>query len=141
MTVKSNALPMQRVDINTRGTKTTVTLWDGTHIESTDPEGNVIYTYEIYQKVLRARKDFENIILGNFNTWYDKIKAEEYENHAAAARDKRNELLSATDWTQTLDAPLPIDKIEQMQVYRQELRDITGQEGFPYDIVWPVPEV
>lgn len=56
------------------------------------------------------------------------------------ARDKRNFLLCATDWTQLPDVP---DTIRQSYTeYRQALRDITEQEEFPYNVSWPTkPEV
>jgi hypothetical protein len=54
---------------------------------------------------------------------------------ANIARIKRNELLTQSDWTQTLDAP--VDKILWAS-YRQELRDITKQTDFPLNIEWPV---
>lgn len=53
-------------------------------------------------------------------------------------RDKRREKLLETDWTQVLDAP--VDK-QAWAAYRQQLRDITTQPGFPYQITWPVPPV
>ena len=53
---------------------------------------------------------------------------------ADAARVKRNALLKASDWTQVADAP--VDK-EAWASYRQALRDIPMQEGFPSYIVWP----
>lgn len=58
------------------------------------------------------------------------------------ARVKRNKLLAETDWTQTLDAPISAECREAFRVYRQALRDITEQEGFPETIEWPaMPEV
>lgn len=54
---------------------------------------------------------------------------------AEEARDKRNALLTASDYTQLADSPR--DK-QSWAVYRQALRDITGQVGFPETIVWPV---
>jgi len=54
---------------------------------------------------------------------------------AADARALRNTLLSASDWTQVADAP--VDQAA-WAAYRQELRDITSQEGFPETINWPV---
>jgi len=54
---------------------------------------------------------------------------------AAAARTQRNALLTASDYTQLADSPR--DK-QSWAVYRQALRDITGQVGFPETIVWPV---
>ena len=55
--------------------------------------------------------------------------------NAANARTKRNKLLQDCDWTQVADAP--VDKIA-WQSYRQALRDITEQAGFPLEIEWPV---
>lgn len=54
---------------------------------------------------------------------------------ATAMRYERNTRLSASDWTQVADAP--VDKAV-WAAYRQELRDITKQAGFPWDVQWPV---
>lgn len=53
---------------------------------------------------------------------------------ANTARTHRNKLLSESDWTQTADAP--VNK-EAWATYRQALRDITAQTGFPWEITWP----
>lgn len=50
-------------------------------------------------------------------------------------RTERNKLLEKTDWTQSRDVVLNNDA--DWIVYRQALRDITTQEGFPHNIVWP----
>lgn len=49
-------------------------------------------------------------------------------------RQKRNNLLASSDWTQLSDSPA--DKIA-WQVYRQALRDIPEQASFPDSITWP----
>lgn len=49
-------------------------------------------------------------------------------------RNKRNQLLKDTDWTQIPDAPT--DKDAWLN-YRQALRDITLQNDFPFNIEWP----
>lgn len=49
-------------------------------------------------------------------------------------RSKRNALLSSSDWTQAADAP--VDRTA-WATYRQELRDITAQAGFPTEVIWP----
>jgi hypothetical protein len=54
---------------------------------------------------------------------------------ARNTRNKRNDLLSASDWTQLADAS--VDKTSWAQ-YRQALRDLPSQSGFPYSITWPV---
>lgn len=53
-------------------------------------------------------------------------------------RAERNRLLAETDWTQLSDSPLTAEQIEAYRVYRQALRDITEQEGFPLGVAWPV---
>lgn len=53
---------------------------------------------------------------------------------ADQARSQRNALLAASDWTQMSDAP--VNKVA-WATYRQALRDITAQAGFPTDINWP----
>jgi len=62
---------------------------------------------------------------------YKAIKDAE---QASAVRQSRGEKLSECDWTQVADAP--VDKAV-WATYRQALRDITTQDGFPWDIVWP----
>lgn len=53
---------------------------------------------------------------------------------AGQVRAERNGLLTASDWTQVADAP--VDK-EAWAAYRQALRDITAQPGFPWTVTWP----
>ncbi len=53
---------------------------------------------------------------------------------AKAVRQQRGEKLKDSDWTQVIDAP--VDQAA-WATYRQALRDITGQEGFPWTITWP----
>lgn len=64
----------------------------------------------------------------------DAIKSESIE-----VRAERENLLLASDWTDNLSAKqrLGDDFYNQWQVYRQLLRDITLQDGFPLNIVWP----
>lgn len=56
---------------------------------------------------------------------------------AANVRAQRDRLLAACDWRviKALEAgqPVPAD----WAAYRQALRDVTAQDGFPYTIVWP----
>ena len=54
---------------------------------------------------------------------------------AEQVRAERDALLAACDWTQVADAP--VDQAA-WAVYRQALRDVTTQAGFPTNIVWPV---
>jgi len=53
---------------------------------------------------------------------------------AKEARAERNRLLAETDWTQVADSPVDA---EAWASYRQALRDIPQQAGFPTDVTWP----
>jgi hypothetical protein len=64
-----------------------------------------------------------------------EYKARIDEQQAISIRNQRNELLKDSDWTQIVDAT--VNK-EIWLTYRQALRDITAQEGFPFNITWPI---
>jgi hypothetical protein len=56
-------------------------------------------------------------------------------NQADAVRGQRDSLLVQSDWTQGKDIP---DNVSgPWAVYRQSLRDITAQAGFPWAVEWP----
>ena len=63
----------------------------------------------------------------------DAITAKD-EEQAKSVRASRTEKLKDSDWTQVADSP--VDQAA-WATYRQALRDITAQEGFPWDIEWP----
>ena len=76
--------------------------------------------------------------------WYTKHIAVDMDAEAIAAldaqqaktvRDDRTKRLADCDWTQVSDAP--VDK-QAWATYRQALRDITSQSGFPWEVIWPV---
>lgn len=75
--------------------------------------------------------------------WYTKYSVADMDDEAKAAKDaeqaksvreERNKKLSECDWTQVADAP--VDKAV-WATYRQELRDLTKQTGFPWEVTWP----
>ena len=75
--------------------------------------------------------------------WYTKYSVSDLDTEGIAAKDAeqaksvradRNQKLKDSDWTQVADAP--VDKAA-WAAYRQELRDLTAQTGFPWDITWP----
>jgi len=53
---------------------------------------------------------------------------------AKEVRDQRDALLAACDWTQVSDAP--VDQSAWAD-YRQALRDLPQQQGFPNEVNWP----
>ena len=50
-----------------------------------------------------------------------------------AVRAQRDSLLGKSDWMATSDRTMSGDEV----AYRQALRDITSQVGYPTDVIWP----
>jgi hypothetical protein len=57
---------------------------------------------------------------------------------AAEVRAERSAKLAATDWTQGADTPQATK--DKYAPYRQALRDVPAQAGFPNTVVWPTQE-
>ena len=75
--------------------------------------------------------------------WFTKYSVSDMDADAKAATDaaqatsvrqQRDDKLSKCDWTQVADAP--VDKAA-WATYRQALRDLPKEAGFPWDMTWP----
>ena len=66
----------------------------------------------------------------NGTLFLGKTQAEKDREQANRIRERRNRLLTATDWTQVPDSPL-YNNAEILN-YRQQLRDISDNPEFPY---------
>ena len=82
-----------------------------------------------------------NYQLALSEAYQGEVTVEDVPETADEIRAKRDKLLADTDWTQTLDAPIDAATREAMRTYRQPLRDVPQQDGFPTDVQWPeLPE-
>ena len=54
-----------------------------------------------------------------------------------SVRTDRNKRLADCDWTQLPDAPLNQEQKLAWVNYREELRNVPQQEGFPWTVIWP----
>ena len=112
--------------------------------------GGTVYQYSQYAGVEQINgKWYTKYILGPVftdTTAEDGTVTTAAENEAAykamkdaeqakSVRQQRGEKLKETDWTQVADAP--VDKAA-WATYRQALRDVTAQAGFPWTVTWPV---
>ena len=61
-------------------------------------------------------------------------KATKDAEQSASVRTSRNNKLAECDWTQLADSTA--DKTT-WATYRQSLRDVTVQDGFPWNVTWP----
>lgn len=67
----------------------------------------------------------------------EKTEDEKREEAEKSVRAKRDSLISETDYLLASDYPISAEDLEAVKVYRQALRDVPQQEGFPFDVVWP----
>lgn len=122
-----------------------------------------VFNYDMYKLPISYRENLQADIEDNYNTWLEFAKQKEYDQKAAEIREKRNKLLEETDKEMCLDR-LNLKMPEEltasnllagikeffegltnifngsMAKYRQELRDITKQKDFPYNVVWPTKD-
>jgi hypothetical protein len=70
----------------------------------------------------------------NISNVDEETLAERTEGRSQQVRDERNYKIAACDWTQLEDAP--VDRTA-WATYRQALRDVPAQAGFPWNVVWP----
>ena len=91
----------------------------------------------------RYQTAFRNGVEQVNGKWYTKYSVADMDQEtkdaldaqqAALIRSQRTQKLAESDWTQVADAP--VDKAA-WAVYRQALRDVTTQTGFPWEVTWP----
>lgn len=68
-----------------------------------------------------------------------ELLAEQTAAETVRVRNIRNSMLADTDWVELPSASsrLTPEKLTEYLNYRQALRDVTSQEGFPLNVVWP----
>ena len=139
MKTESVTMPVSSYEIEFEGEYVNVLFFENVESISTEPEDVQRYQYDLYRiEGLKNRPSLIDAIERGINGWLNMAKEKEYKKLTDAIRSKRNDLLAETDWTQTADTPLIEDEIKMYRVYRQALRDIPAQGGFPYDVEWPV---
>jgi len=88
---------------------------------------------EDYTALMEAQRNWK-LIEPDENGYPRAVDAPD-ERLAANWRGKRDAILAETDWTQMPD--VPAETREKYATYRQALRDITKQEGFPRNVELP----
>ena len=78
-----------------------------------------------------------NLTIARAEAYNGEVTVEDIPMNDEEARAQRDKLLADTDWTQVLDAPIDAETREAYRAYRQALRDIPEQDGFPEAITWP----
>lgn len=155
MKVESYIKPNKFYIENLGNGKSTVFFYDNIK-QLENEENSVKYVYDFYKIEIYNRDNLAEEIEQKFESWLEFAKDCEYEQLAADVRNKRNKLLEETDKEMCLDR-LGLKTPEgnsfsswinflktisnaltgEYSRYRQELRDITKQPGFPYEVIFP----
>lgn len=129
--------------------------------EAVETETTTIFEYDCYTLITKSREGLEMDISVNLEQWVTTAKKAEIDKLSTDIRAKRDALLAETDKEFALDrvnlnipekvtASTMLNTFKdilnvlssvcsgEMARYRQALRDIPQQEGFPYDVKFPV---
>ena len=94
------------------------------------------FTKYIAGPVFQDYTDDEGVVHTAAQQWeaycFDKDAAQKQ-----VVREDRNKRLADCDWTQLADSPLDADAKLAWQLYRETLRMVPEQSGFPWDVNWP----
>lgn len=167
MKVESTVKPVEKFKIeNIKNGKCTVYFFENINEKERQRENEkteIIYEYDMYLINIYCRNNLQIDIEKNYQKWIEMARNQEYEHLAKEVREKRNKLLEETDKEMCIDRlnfkfpeNLTMTNIisslkdffdgfaniskSSIAKYRQELRDITKQEGFPYKVVWPTKD-
>lgn len=125
-----------------------------------DPMNVANYSSDVYMLKVQNRDNLNEYVRDNYDYLLSLAKAEDNSKKAEEIRKLRDSLLQESDKQVLLDRiglAVPsgdtftawkpfLGKLASMlsgdwATYRQALRDIPDQEGFPYDIVWPTKPI
>lgn len=123
-------------------------------------EKHLKYTYDEYRITVPYREDLENYIEDGYDIWLSYAKQHDFDTKAKEVRQKRDSLLADSDKNMILDRMgfdipetitmtnilsvltsffevLSTARNGEWAIYRQRLRDLTKQDGFPYNVEFP----
>lgn len=131
----SSATKPESVKIITVGDRAVIRFAE--NVTEEKREDGTLFAYDEYQIETKNRTMLKISIEKNFEDWLARAKQAETDLLAAQARDKRNKMLEETDFYFLSDRELDSAKRSALETYRQALRDLSNQPGFPYKIIWP----
>ena len=126
------------------------------NIEEIETEDGTQYTADEYTLTVTDTQTLEERVANNIEAWRERAMREDYDRVAAEVRAIRDKLLAESDKEMMIDrmgleVPTGVSFSAWIEFlkklgsavsgdlakYRQELRDIPKQEGFPYCVVFP----
>ncbi|MCK9577596.1 MAG: phage tail assembly chaperone [Clostridia bacterium] len=145
MKISSTVMPNKAFEILRNGTKCTAIFYtnitSNAVIDGMTGQSVNSWDYEKYELKMNYSPSLSAQITADYDTWLAKAKGAEKNMEAQKVRDYRDNLLNECDikhcnpekWTAMTDT----EKLA-WATYKQSLRDVTVQEGFPYTVNWAV---
>jgi len=87
----------------------------------------------LYNATANGNVEFTEAEYAEYEASLPQVETSYQEHLERAARAERDAKLLATDWTGMSDVAMTTE----MTAYRQALRDVPAQPGFPSTIEWP----
>lgn len=137
MKTESNIRPEKNYSIDIRKDKAIITFFD--NIQEVTENEEVKYTYDIYEIKVQNKECLENKLQDEdyYNRMLEIAKLKHGQNFADEIRKIRDELLQETDKFLLEDFPISEEQKEKYKIYRNALRKIPEQSGFPDNVSWP----
>lgn len=144
MKITSTVMPNKSFEILKSNNKCTIIFYTNvtsdTIVDGMTGKSITSYNYEKYELETNYKQTLSAQIESNYNKWIQKAKQAEKDTEAQKVRDYRDNLLNACDikhcnpekWMAMSDS----EKLA-WATYKQALRDISTQDGFPYTVNWP----
>lgn len=138
MKAESTVMPVAPYEVTFDGEFAEVLLLENVIEVPGENDEPTKYVWDEYRIRVKNRAGLVEDIERGFDVWLQAAKDFEYSAAAAEVRKKRNALLQETDYIMLPDYILCEEKHEVYEKYRQALRDITEQSGFPFKVIYPV---
>lgn len=150
MRTESTVKPEKNYEIVNFGRLSEVSLFE--NVREIRENGETHYEWDEYRIKVGSRESLEESVKRNTGLWLARAKEEKYKKAAEKVRRRRDGLLRDTDFRFTVDRLAannpPAGETEadfraltnvngEWAKYRQALRDIPEQPGFPFDVVFP----
>lgn len=137
MKAESNVRPEKNYNIDIREDKAIITFFDNIN-EITENE-ETKYTYDTYEIRTQNREDLKEKLEDEeyYNSLLELAKKEYEQKLANEVRKIRDELLKETDKFLLDDFPISEEQKEKYKSYRNALRNVPEQSGFPHTVLWP----
>ena len=103
-----------------------------------DEEPSDSIRFRLYDTWEYDIEGIESYVMTNAAWLLERAKTEERQALALEIKGRRNKMLVLADYevNKAVDAGDKV-AIERARQYRQDLRDVPDQAGFPYDVDWP----